>query len=201
MSQLIIAGDTSGTVTLQAPAVAGSTTLSLPSTTGNVVTTTSTPSTSGNILSSDGTNWVSSPPLTVAGSQSMVGTDIALFSNIPSWVKKITVVNFGASGSPAVRLGTASGIVATGYTCVYYSTLSSNQTSAGSSTTQFQTQSNDGTFTLFNVSGNTWSYASNHCNSGNRNTVGTGYITLAAPLTQIQVIGIYTTGTVNAFYE
>ena len=35
MSSIVIAGDTSGTVTLQAPAVAGSTTVNLPSTPGN----------------------------------------------------------------------------------------------------------------------------------------------------------------------
>jgi hypothetical protein len=40
MSQVIIAGDTSGTITLQAPAVSGSTTLTLPATTGNVLTST-----------------------------------------------------------------------------------------------------------------------------------------------------------------
>jgi hypothetical protein len=38
MSSVVIAGDTSGTVTLQAPAVAGSTTLTLPSTSGTVST-------------------------------------------------------------------------------------------------------------------------------------------------------------------
>jgi hypothetical protein len=46
MSSVVIAGDTSGTVTLQAPAVAGSTVLSLPSTTGTVLTTTSGTATS-----------------------------------------------------------------------------------------------------------------------------------------------------------
>lgn len=39
MSSVVIAGDTSGTVTLQAPAVAGSTTLTLPSTSGTIITT------------------------------------------------------------------------------------------------------------------------------------------------------------------
>ena len=39
MSSVVIAGDTSGTVTLQAPSVAGTTTLTLPSTSGTVVTT------------------------------------------------------------------------------------------------------------------------------------------------------------------
>ena len=42
MSQVIIAGDTSGTITLQAPAVSGSTTLTLPATSGTVLTTAST---------------------------------------------------------------------------------------------------------------------------------------------------------------
>jgi hypothetical protein len=37
MSQVIIAGDTSGTITLQAPAVSGSTTLTLPAATGTVM--------------------------------------------------------------------------------------------------------------------------------------------------------------------
>jgi hypothetical protein len=39
MSSIVIAGDTSGSVTLQAPAVAGTTTLTLPSTSGTVVLT------------------------------------------------------------------------------------------------------------------------------------------------------------------
>jgi len=37
MSQVIIAGDTSGTITLQAPAVSGSTTLTLPATSGTIL--------------------------------------------------------------------------------------------------------------------------------------------------------------------
>ena len=41
MSSVVIAGDTSGTVTLAAPAVAGTTTLTLPTVTGTVLTTTS----------------------------------------------------------------------------------------------------------------------------------------------------------------
>jgi hypothetical protein len=42
MSQVVIAGDTSGTITLQAPAVSGSNVLTLPANTGTVLTTTST---------------------------------------------------------------------------------------------------------------------------------------------------------------
>jgi hypothetical protein len=64
MSAAVLAGDTSGSITLQAPAVAGSTVLTLPATTGTVLTTTGgvTPGTSGNLLTSNGTTWVSSAP-------------------------------------------------------------------------------------------------------------------------------------------
>jgi hypothetical protein len=47
MSAVVIAGDTSGSVTLNAPAVAGTTTLTLPTTSGTIVTTTSGAITSG----------------------------------------------------------------------------------------------------------------------------------------------------------
>lgn len=41
MSSVVISGDTSGTVTLQAPAIAGTTVLTLPATSGTVITTAS----------------------------------------------------------------------------------------------------------------------------------------------------------------
>lgn len=46
MSSIIVAGDTSGSVTLSAPSVAGTTTLTLPSTSGNVLTSASSIATS-----------------------------------------------------------------------------------------------------------------------------------------------------------
>ena len=88
MSSVIIAGDTSGTVTLSAPAVAGTTTLTLPATSGTVlqsgtaVTTAqggtglTTAGTSGNVLTSDGTNWTSAAggSITTLASNVSVGT-------------------------------------------------------------------------------------------------------------------------------
>jgi hypothetical protein len=50
MSSVVISGDTSGTVTLQAPAIAGSTTLTLPATSGTVVTTATTTGISGSAI-------------------------------------------------------------------------------------------------------------------------------------------------------
>ena len=88
MSSVIIAGDTSGSVTLSAPATAGSTTLTLPATSGTVlqsgtaVTTAqggtglTTAGTSGNVLTSDGTNWTSAAggSITTLASNVSVGT-------------------------------------------------------------------------------------------------------------------------------
>lgn len=72
MSSIVIAGDTSGSVTLQAPAVAGTTTLTLPATTGTLATLTTpsfattigvggaTPSTSGSGITFPATQSASS---------------------------------------------------------------------------------------------------------------------------------------------
>jgi len=62
MASVVISGDTSGTATIQAQAVAGNTVLTLPTTSGTILTNTGgvTPGTSGNVLTSDGTNWISS---------------------------------------------------------------------------------------------------------------------------------------------
>jgi hypothetical protein len=54
MSSLVIAGDTSGSVTLQAPAISGSTVLTLPSTTGTIVTASGT-ATAGGVAYGNGT--------------------------------------------------------------------------------------------------------------------------------------------------
>ena len=50
MSSVVIAGDTSGSVTLDAPAVAGTTVLTLPATSGTVVTTATTSGISGSAI-------------------------------------------------------------------------------------------------------------------------------------------------------
>ena len=74
MSSVVIAGDTSGTITLNAPAVSGTTTLTLPTTSGTVLasgtavtaaqggTGLTSAGSNGNVLTSNGTTWVSSAP-------------------------------------------------------------------------------------------------------------------------------------------
>lgn len=68
MASVVIAGDTSGTVTLQAPAVAGSTTLNLPATNGTVA------------LSSQLTGG-----MIYIGSANGVGNTGFTFTNIPAY--------------------------------------------------------------------------------------------------------------------
>jgi len=100
MSSVVIAGDTSGTVTLDAPAVAGTTVLTLPATSGTVITGTggvvsaanggtglTSVGTNGNVLTSNGTAWVSQA-LPAGGVTSLNGQTGAITTN-----------TFGAIGS------------------------------------------------------------------------------------------------------
>lgn len=272
MASVVISGDTSGTATLQAQGVAGNTVLTLPTTSGTLITTatgqtltsptitsptitgavmssmassvltqgtafsptttsftasisgttmtvtavasgtivvgqviTGTGVTAGTVITALGTGTGGAGTYTVSVSQTVASTTITIagfgFLNIPSWVKRITVLTYGVNNSPSVQLGTSAGIVATGYTSVVYSALSSNQTSSGSSTTDFTTQANNGAFTIYNITGNTWGSAGVHANSGNRGSTSSGYITLGGSLTQLQVIGTFSSGNINIFYE
>ena len=87
MSQVIIAGDTSGSITLQAPAVSGSSVITLPAATGTFITTTGgvTPGTTGNLLTSNGTTW----------------TSVAAPAGVPSG----TILEFGGTSAPTGYLG------------------------------------------------------------------------------------------------
>jgi len=95
MASLVLSGDTSGAITVSAPAVSGSNTQTLVAVTGTLA------------------------PIVAATAQaSTSGTSID-FTGIPSWVRRITVM-FGAvstSGSSnfLIQLGDAGGIETTGY--------------------------------------------------------------------------------------
>jgi hypothetical protein len=95
MASLVLAGDTSGSITVSAPAVAGSTTQTLVNVTGTLA-----PIVSGTAVASTS------------------GTSID-FTGIPSWVKRITVIGSDVStnGTSAllIQLGDSGGIETTGY--------------------------------------------------------------------------------------
>jgi hypothetical protein len=101
MSSVIIAGNTSGTITLDAPNVAGTTTLTLPATTGTFITTTGgvTPGTAGNVLQSNGTTWTSAAVSAGGLGGTTVFTANGTFT-IPTGktVVKVTVIGGGGAG-------------------------------------------------------------------------------------------------------
>ena len=96
MSSVVISGDTSGTVTVAAPAVAGSNTLTLQAATAT-----------------NAVNTYSSTVNTTSGTA-------ALYSSIPSWVKKITIglssVTYASTSLLNLQLGTSGGLTTSGYT-------------------------------------------------------------------------------------
>jgi hypothetical protein len=145
MSSISIAGDTSGSIILQAPAVAGSSTLTLPATTGTVLTNASpaitTPTITGNILNASGRPMVAQTGsvlqvvtgTTTSGSStastSFAATNLTVSITPSTTSSKILIL---ASGESYV---TASGVVAV-YT-LYRGSVTSGGTNLGNPTWGF----------------------------------------------------------------
>jgi len=191
MSSLVLTGDTSGQVTLAAPAVAGSNTLTL-----QAATATSS------------VNTLSTAVATTSGTS-------VTFSSLPAWVKRITVVFQGVSTSgtsnPLIQLGAGS-VTATGYLGA-----SSNMGSLVSST-NFTTGigiSNGATaaavlhgLVVFTTLGsNAWAAAGTISKSDSANTITTGgSITLGGTLDRVVITTVngtdtFDAGSVNILYE
>lgn len=169
MSSVVISGDSSGQITLAAPAVAGSTTLTLPATTGNVVADTATQTLTnktltGAVLNSSTLNGGSITSGTAVASTS--GTSIN-FTSIPSWAKRITVMFSGVSvsGTSNFLIQIGSGAVETsGYTSGSMQTYTATGAQVGyfSSTAGYVIGNNvaanlvHGNMVLTLVTSNTW---------------------------------------------
>jgi len=192
MSSVVISGDTSGTVTVAAPAVAGSNTLTLQAATA--------------------TNAVNTLATAVASTS---GTSID-FTGLPSWIKRITVmfngVSLTATAHILVQLGTGS----TTYTTSGYTSISAVTEAAGnsvvSSTSGFlvfdgaATRVVTGHLIITNISGNNW--ISSHTGKINASTLpmyGAGDVSLGAVLTAVRITSTSTdtfdAGTINILYE
>ena len=192
MSSLVLTGDTSGTVTLAAPAVAGINTLTLLAATATM---------SVNVLS------------TAVASTS--GTSID-FTSLPSWVKKITVMlNAVASNGSSifqVQIGTGGTPTTTGYLG------SATQISTGVSTAFYtagfaiwhnaSNQVWSGSMTLVNVSGNIWAASGTFATSAGTTLVSStgGVLTLGGALNMVRFTTVngtdaFNAGSVNILYE
>ena len=196
MSSVIISGDTSGAITVSAPAVAGTNTLTLQAATA--------------------TNAVNKLETAVASTS---GTSIS-FSSIPAWVKKITVmfsgVSTNGSGNYQIQIGSGS-VTTSGYlgSTGYFTT----GTAVSAATTGFLIYNPSGaavvahgttTLTLLNSATNTWVATSIMASSQAAQMLfGAGSISLAGTLDQLRIIGSATgspadtfdAGTINIMYE
>ena len=119
MSSIVVSGDTSGAITISAPAVAGTNTLSLPASTGTILTTTGgvTPGTLGNVLTSNGTTWVSQAPgggfasgTVMLFAQTSAPTGWTKQTNLDNYALRVVSGSAGTGGSVAFTTAFASGL-------------------------------------------------------------------------------------------
>jgi len=219
MGSLTLNGATSGQITINPPAVAGTNTITLPATTDTVTTNAATQTLTNKTLTS--------PTITGAAMSSMAssvitsGTAVAStsgtsidFTGIPSWVKRITINFQGVSTSGTsfviVQLGTGS----TTYTTTGYLGAVNSANSITNQTTGFGVIGQPiaanvlhGTATVTNLTSNTWCYAgtiylSNTAGGGG----GAGSISLGATLTAIRITTVngtdtFDAGSINILYE
>lgn len=192
MSSLVLSGDTSGTVSLSVPAVAGTNTLT--------------------IQAGTGTNSMNTLATAVASTS---GTSID-FTSLPAWVKRITVmlngVSTNGSANYMVQIGAGS-VVTTGYVCQLAIATSTWTGSISSVTNGFQfynaSAASDavyGQVVLTLLTGNTWVFSSNVISSTPRGSWGTGSYALSGTLDRIRITtsngtDTFDAGTVNILYE
>lgn len=191
MGGLVINGDTSGSVTLQAPAVAGSSVLTLPAGSGPL-----TPLVSGTAVTASGT--------------------VVDFTGIPSWVKRITVMFNGVSTNGAsivqIQVGDSGGIKTTGYNSTGIS-QSNGGVVVSSSVNGFivsgnvaATQTHSGIATLCNLGSNVWVFNSLAKQATNQNVYAGGDFTGTGTLDRIRITTVngtdtFDAGTINIMYE
>ena len=192
MSSVILTGDTSGTLTVSAPLVAGSNTLTLPAATGTIsllTQATSVASTSGTSID---------------------------FTGIPSWVKRITVMFSGVSTNGLstpwlIQIGDSGGIETSGY-------LGSGirNTGAINSTTSFPLSVDNSaavllngsiTIVLINSSTNLWAASGVFGTSNAAEVISVaGSKPLSATLDRVRITttngtDTFDAGTINIMYE
>jgi hypothetical protein len=199
LSSPAIAGATSGAITLAAPSVAGTNTVTFPAGTGTVAVQ----GVSTNIVSGTAQNSTS-------------GTSIT-FTGIPSWVKRITVMLNGVStnGTSYMQVQVGSGSVTTsGYTSSLSTLNGSNYNSASSTTGLLVTGTNNSaasnyySVVVINLVGsnnyvsftNTSTPTSSFCYNGS------GAIGLSGALDRVVVTTVngtdtFDAGSINILYE
>jgi hypothetical protein len=209
MSSIVVSVDTSGSCTLVAPAVAGGSVLTLPATSGTVLT-----SATGQTLTSPVINGMGSSILTSGTAQATTSGTSIDFTGIPSWAKRITVMFNGVStnGTSNLQIQIGAGSVTTSG----YASSSSTQgvsTAGVNSTAGFVSYNNvasnvfSGSYTITNVSGNIWVLAGTLANAVAAYTVSSaGLIALGGTLDRVRITTVngtdtFDAGSINIMYE
>jgi len=214
-------GGNTATINGAIPAPATSPTLTTPIISGNLGAGGANYGTSGQVLASSGSGAAVSWADKTSRDTSIATTSGTAhgFPTIPTWAKKITVVLDGVSTSGTSRLllqlGTGGSYVTTGYQSSSASVYTTDRASVTSSTIGFVHESavagafRHGTFTLFNITGNTWVAALNFGDgaaSTPGNVIGGGRIALSGAIDRLRITTVngtdtFDAGTVNVFYE
>jgi hypothetical protein len=184
MSSVILTGDTSGTLTVSAPLVAGSNTLTLAAATGTL-----------------------SPLVSGTAVASTSGTSID-FTGIPSWVKRITVMFSGVSTNGTslylVQIGAGS-VQTSGYVAGIFTTTSTAGFPVTYNFNAATTQS--GLVSINNITSNTWvSSGIVGITGGNQLYPSFGTVSLSGTLDRIRITTVngtdtFDAGSVNIMYE
>jgi hypothetical protein len=195
MASLVLSGDTSGSITVSAPAVAGSTTQTLVNVTGTLA-----PIVSGTAVTASGTS--------------------VDFTGIPSWVKRITVMLNGVSTNGTselqMQIGTSGGVQNTGYLGTW-GTLTSAGVGASNATSGFLINANgglasylrNGSITLSLLDSSTGLWAAQGlvgCSDNTRLSLIGGSKTLSGTLDRVRITAVngtdtFDAGTINIIYE
>ncbi len=191
---IVLLGSTSGSCTLQEQAVAGTTTLTLPTfngTVGLLVSGTAVASTSGTSID---------------------------FTGLPAGVRRITVmfneVSSSGTSNFLIQLSDSGGIENTGYVSTSNYTNQANTTGGSNSTAGyllFNSASSgaaliSGTYTLVNISGNIWIGSGVHKIATTQVLFSGGSKTLSDVLTQVRITTVngtdtFDAGSINILYE
>jgi hypothetical protein len=195
MSSLVLTGDTSGSVTVTVPAVAGSNTATIAAATGSHY-----PFTAGTAVASTS------------------GTSID-YTSIPSWVKRITVMFNGVSTNGTsnlqVQIGTSGGVQTSGYLGSGGYFVSGSASSIANFTTGFGWVNPAASavvvgtiiLTLFDSSTGLWVASGNLGRTDNQaNTTIGGNKTLSGTLDRVRITTVngtdtFDAGSINILYE
>jgi hypothetical protein len=197
---IVLQGSTSGSITLQEPAVAGTSVLALPVGSGTVVA-----------------NNVNSAIVSGTAVASTSGTSIN-FTGIPSWVKRITVMLNGVSTSGTsqmmIQLGDAGGIETSGYLGTAMSNVNGSATANHSSgfllnpATDITAEGiRHGSFIITNITSNTWTmfgiagFSNTPFNAQSSGSKGLSDVLTQVRITTFGGTDTFDAGSINILYE